>query len=1195
MLIETRDIEVFVRKYFKSDRPYFTFDGQMIAEGSSLYTQSSLSAIYCMIDGRETLVFTEHSLKIWRSKIKHFERVISEAQNQLQDQVTKNLAIVRTELLGVIQEEFPYPMQSQLQTWIKEQTQLSAQPQLRAELARYQAILKTVDLTPYSIVFPKDTLSIQFDIDLALCQLDFEVKDIHIQLSTHLQQSLYKTSQPSDSSSTVPSWITPATEHEEESSDWISMALASAKTFVPNEFDAAPNSTPSFHWTEENTLLDGEASHLMTINETKPHRPIQTMQDKITPEMEHVGVSLDWTSIALTPENRFALPDEFDTVPYSSPSFDWMEENTLLDEEASHLMTVNETEITDSLENHQHQLAIASVHQHVEARGGIHSKYMTEVPHPSLPKPAPHFSAYPMEHQELSFIPVHSILPSDSQHYSYSISSDYFAATLITLSKEIDTRQISTFICAGRTANALVPEPQQGRCVLICTEEEQEEIMPHLSAHLDILIISMLNSKYHGFYQELNSITARRLAAFLFASHLGLHEFIMLDDNIDKILLKKEALPISSWDNLFEHLKAHVHHKGSISVATKHNHKKAHGELGSKFFMINMRLIRELLKDEEQLFLLFPNAVQAKKWGEDYYFQLVLYYLLKERNIQGYSILPLEEISLVRSKNNRNFFASSGIKAEQFDKIDGLEPIPEELSDILSYTIIKLNQIITDNYERYAAQDIFLQNVNILNQHAIANGQNSGTSTPFLRYSNGHDNFKANFYDLINEYDFKNSILRDYQINAIKAVPQFYQYPSRFTLATGSGKSLIQSTLAIMAYHASNESQKIFIITPQIELVRQFYHDLIQYNQLLHEENSFLQIPNSAIVTVSSHLQSIGVKLLRKNNFFKSQRSIVICCEDSFKKLLEEEPSMVKTAALILLDEYHEYSLTVKQLCAALPEDGPITIASSATPPKEDIIKNTLYSFSLHDALQGDFHAPVVALPLNVTYSLSNVEMLINCLPQMLKHQYHPGFEGEEESTLAETKGIIYLESIALCENAQRVLRSAGIAAYAIHSNNHQSSTEVKQFVESEAPGVLIAVRKLRFGFDCRDLAWEIIARRPSQKTAEQDMEQMLGRVIRLHKDKIGLVLTFKDIYDRYLAPLIKAQTKKPRLSGDFLAHEAEYHVNKDGTCKMVDPDVEELKKENPSRFFASSERKRKHAEYNKDDHDMTIIKVLNC
>ena len=120
------------------------------------------------------------------------------------------------------------------------------------------------------------------------------------------------------------------------------------------------------------------------------------------------------------------------------------------------------------------------------------------------------------------------------------------------------------------------------------------------------------------------------------------------------------------------------------------------------------------------------------------------------------------------------------------------------------------------------------------------------------------------------------------------------------------------------------------------------------------------------------------------------------------------------------------------------------------------------------------------------------------------------------------------------------MLLAATIYAYEIHSKNPQEEDQLKVFVRRDKPVVLFAVRKLRFGFDCPDLRWELILRKPAMGNERQDIEQMIGRVIRLYQDKIGLVVTFSDIHEKYIQPLIKNQNKIIPLSTDYLAQDVD-------------------------------------------------------
>ncbi|WP_412754450.1 DEAD/DEAH box helicase [Legionella donaldsonii] len=797
-------------------------------------------------------------------------------------------------------------------------------------------------------------------------------------------------------------------------------------------------------------------------------------------------------------------------------------------------------------------------------QGGIHTKYTTGSPHPRLPKSQKAVNDTSSMHHKLPLTPVCNMSLASGSFYTHSITTPAFGAKLITQKKDMEFASPALFICAGRTVNALVPLTQKIRCTLICTEEESIQLLPYLSSQLDLLVISKIESKYYGVYSEAGSITARRLAAFLFAYYAHCPQFALLDDNIASLSFSPEIIPSDSWDSVMDFLGLQTAEQASLSVGTLGGHKKRPGELGSKFFMVNMQLIRQMLQAEEDLFCLFPEAAQAKKWGEDYYFQIVLHYLFAEQNIAGYGILPLEKIGLFRSKQQKNLFAATGKKAELFELPCPIQAVPSPFHGIIKAAIKELNQIIEKNYRHHEDYEGSMQQVDLLSLHAKANGQRLDlvASRPSLVQSAAE--FKTCFAQFIHGYDFASTPLRGYQVEAIQAAAS-YSGPSRLVMATGSGKSLIQSTLALMAYHTAAANQSVFIVTPHIELVIQFYQDLLRYNNALQRENNPLSIPQQQIITVSSHTQSISAIALLKNQRIHQQSTIIICCEDSFKKILESQ-SMIHRAALILLDEYHEYTATVKNLIAELPSDAPMVIASSATPPNQDLIKNTLYSFSLQQALNSPFHAPLIVDTINIPYSLANLNLILKWLPKILRNQYHPGFQ--EGVTLAETKGLIYLKSIELCNKAQKILREAGLNAYAIHSDNALSLEEVKQFVQSNQPGILLAVRKLRFGFDCPDLAWEFILRPPSQQTARQDIEQMLGRVIRHYQDKLGYVVTFEDIYKQHIHPLIQNQEKLPALSTDYLANAdaKEYHLQ-DDSCVVVDYDLAEAQKYS-ARFF---------------------------
>jgi hypothetical protein len=69
----------------------------------------------------------------------------------------------------------------------------------------------------------------------------------------------------------------------------------------------------------------------------------------------------------------------------------------------------------------------------------------------------------------------------------------------------------------------------------------------------------------------------------------------------------------------------------------------------------------------------------------------------------------------------------------------------------------------------------------------------------------------------------------------------------------------------------------------------------------------------------------------------------------------------------------------------------------------------------------------------------------------------------------------------------------------------------------------------------------------------------MLGRVMRRYQDKLGYVITFEDIYNQYILPIIQKREKIPALSTDYLANDdtKEYCLQEKG-CVVVDFDIRE-------------------------------------
>jgi len=217
------------------------------------------------------------------------------------------------------------------------------------------------------------------------------------------------------------------------------------------------------------------------------------------------------------------------------------------------------------------------------------------------------------------------------------------------------------FIFSGRKEQAYIPQSMPGderlRVVLVGPREDYEQLKDALQPGIDFLVIDELVSPTHGHFEKLGLLTCRRIAAFYCALHLqkqrGINHALMLDDNIRSIHVQDEG--IASWDGLFDALAPKADEKQSLSVslATLSNQgirDVRPGELGSKFYLFDLKKLRAVLGDNEAQWLLpFPPQASSNFWGEDYYFQLMFEALGASASLKGYEVLEPAQYGIRRA------------------------------------------------------------------------------------------------------------------------------------------------------------------------------------------------------------------------------------------------------------------------------------------------------------------------------------------------------------------------------------------------------------------------------------------------------------------------------------------------------------------------------------------------------------------
>lgn len=754
---------------------------------------------------------------------------------------------------------------------------------------------------------------------------------------------------------------------------------------------------------------------------------------------------------------------------------------------------------------------------------GIHDKYLGG--HlPSIPRPVAASSRPgPPPHQRIPFIRLSDVIQPNVNRTPYSIDYNGLTADFYSYDGNgITSDDNVIFVCAGRKENALLPPVTQGgRIIAVLTENELGNL-EGLPNGYDILVIKGLQSSYYGNYSNLEVITSRRIGIFLFAAFCNLPIIMMLDDNIKEVTFEEGSLSI------FHYLARQFKNEVCLTVPTKSYSasEASKKELGSKFFMIRLDRVRARLTNDQLLYLLFPEAKCANYWGEDYYLQIMFDALFPGQEVLA--TLPQENIALIRSRQHINAFLKTGKKAELLPElpIDAFYQFPPVMHRLLTHAISAFNRIVIENEQRYQNKLSYIESMDLGFKHLQANGLNH--FFPGLRDAVNDDQMEVSAPEILDSYtiairdkpfrerfesftqstQFKNESLRGYQQEAIRQVCNMQEQKGSLIMATGSGKTRTQCDLARLAYHAAIDGEAIFIVTPYIKLVNQFFNGFVAHNKTSSAANVDLRVPLMRILTISSDGKSCNLSLITKNSKWKEGKSILIFCQASFDKLLAEHPDLMEHCVLLLLDEYHEYSKTIKALNKHTEAYGysPFVVGSTATPHRQIDLK-PVYTYSRAQGIIDGFLASVISDTLGLDFSDSNLDGVINALPNFLANLVHPGFCNRQ--TLAQTRGIIFLPSIRHCEQLEKVLNEHGIRCHSIHSKNSKNKEELEKYLGHREPTVLLAVQMLGVGFDDPSLSWIILA---IQNVNLMQVEQMVGRVMRRDGEKIGYILGFNAI-----------------------------------------------------------------------------------
>ncbi|USQ14711.1 DEAD/DEAH box helicase family protein [Legionella lytica] len=860
---------------------------------------------------------------------------------------------------------------------------------------------------------------------------------------------------------------------------------------------------------------------------------------------EHLLLDEEKQAIPLLPQYEF-IPAPQEEFVQSTPK--QLIQGTM-DEFIDQLFTQTEADLIPLATTHTHTEALADqfvmqvdepvFNNSLVIRAGIQDKYLgANLPSLTIAKSStimqPTLGTISVPFERLS-----SLNPRNPLKHTQMINALGLYADLYTAEEQPVTPEAKvTFICAGRKENAFLPPIAPGERVILVLTENEFATLGVLPAY-DVLVIKEIHSS--GQALPPGTITSRRLAIILFAAHNKLSHVLMLDDNIKVVNYTTFRADYSLFDYLYDKQNEAL----CISISTGFNTNLKSGQLGSKLFMLNLAKIKEYLPDE-QLYLLLPEPKHNSSWGEDYYLQIMLHHLAQPQ-LNGYAIAPPQEANLLRSKTHRNAFRATNKLAEPLESLSEEYALALEKAqlDLANKTIASFNDLIRSNQLRYQAQQTRLANADLVQYHAQLNGMEVNSQLTTIHLPENPYPFQQRWQQIHGKAPFDASYLRSYQQQAIIAALTMNTPQSQLMMATGTGKTRVQIELARLAYHAALDDECIIIVTPFIQLMEQFYDNFIAYNKQSSSSAFNLQIPQENIIKISSALNSCTVAHLQYNQRIKQQKCILIFCEDSFSLLMKQNPELVSRCCLLLLDEYHEYAQRIPELINQLNqwESELLLIGSTATPPLKNALPS-IFNYTFKQGISDGILAPVIADSLGLPYTKNNLSILMKKLPQLLQQIIHPGFR--QKTTLQQSRGVIYFASIEECDAAKEQLKTHGYNAYAIHSGNSRYKEELESFINSNQPGVLLAVNMLGIGFDDPSLSWLILAVE-RQHDNIQRLEQMVGRVVRKYQDKIGYILGFGRIICEAITPLLKdviidAATIQPEYYNQDIELSPKYH-----------------------------------------------------
>jgi SNF2 family DNA or RNA helicase len=215
------------------------------------------------------------------------------------------------------------------------------------------------------------------------------------------------------------------------------------------------------------------------------------------------------------------------------------------------------------------------------------------------------------------------------------IDSPEFQGRLLTVncSQVNDLNLRRTFVIAGRGEDARRPiETHGGMVIMVVPRAEEQLAKGWVDLFTSVLVIDDLKVPLCE-AENKGLCTVRRLAVFSTVFKFGWNDFVMMDDNTDKMFLSQslQGLAESGWSTMYHLMRQSSIEQGFACAGMQTyrylEHKEPNasqlsiddGGYAYKVFFLNAKAIRNKGITTSNF-----QPVNAKLWGNDYFFQLIL-------------------------------------------------------------------------------------------------------------------------------------------------------------------------------------------------------------------------------------------------------------------------------------------------------------------------------------------------------------------------------------------------------------------------------------------------------------------------------------------------------------------------------------------------------------------------------------------